>query len=329
DISMVLMPDLPDLLASEPPLELEPDQLPRPREVFSPCAPDDSPAVNGQTRLARPISVGATGLELWTRLTAWAAEQTARITPEAMVLAAPPWTGEGEGELATQAVLEAIETGNSGAGLGHPQLQIAWPWVTGPSLKDAPASAAPASGLLAGIIAAGALSKGAWRSVAGRALPLGHRPFGGLPGLAPQTAAKISLLGYGLRGAELLSDHSPAPAPYRQAHIRRLMALILRAARHRGETDMFEPNGQALWRSVSMTLTTLLRQLYSAGALRGASEAEAFDVRCGPSTMSQADIDAGRAIAEVAFLPAASLEQIEIRLSASAANGASLQEAKS
>ena len=64
----------------------------------------------------------------------------------------------------------------------------------------------------------------------------------------------------------------------------------------------------------------LMRQLHSAGALRGLTEPEAFQVECGPQTMSQADIDAGRAIAEVSFAPAHSLEFIEISLLATAGN---------
>lgn len=314
DVSLVMLPDMSDLLASEPPLVFEPGPLPRPREVFTICAPEDTPSISGEARLAQPMAADADGLEIWSRLTAWATEQTARITPEAMVVAAPPWTGDSADTQSSDPVKETIANGNRGQGLSHPQLQLVWPWITAPSLRDAPARAAPAVGLLAGMIASDALTRGAWRSVAGTPLPEGYRPYGGAPGLSPFDVPTLSLIGFGLRGPTLLSDHTPAPEPYTQAHIRRLMALILRASRHRGEADVFEPNGQALWRSVSMTMTTLLRQLYSAGALRGASEAEAFTVRCGPSTMSQADIDAGRVIAEIAVLPAASLERIEIRL---------------
>jgi phage tail sheath protein FI len=92
------------------------------------------------------------------------------------------------------------------------------------------------------------------------------------------------------------------------------MALVLRAARHRGTAAVFEPNGPRTWRDVAMALTGILRNLHAAGALAGAREEEAFEVRCDRSTMSQQDIDLGRMIAEVRLRPAASLEMIEVVL---------------
>jgi phage tail sheath protein FI len=61
-------------------------------------------------------------------------------------------------------------------------------------------------------------------------------------------------------------------------------------------------------------LNTLLAALYQAGALRGATAAEAFHVRCDGTTMTQADVDAGRVIADVRFAAAAPVEQIRVVL---------------
>ena len=51
-----------------------------------------------------------------------------------------------------------------------------------------------------------------------------------------------------------------------------------------------------------------------AGALHGATAADAYSVECGPTTMSQADIDNGRTIVQISLAPAASVERITVTL---------------
>ena len=130
--------------------------------------------------------------------------------------------------------------------------------------------------------------------------------------MTAETVPALSLIGRGKRGFFIASDRTTDPGIYAQANIRRLMALVLRAARHRGEVSVFDANGPLLWRDVAISLTTVLRRLHGAGALHGIAEADAFSVVCGPETMHQSDIDAGRVIAEVTLRPAYSLESIEI-----------------
>jgi phage tail sheath protein FI len=57
-----------------------------------------------------------------------------------------------------------------------------------------------------------------------------------------------------------------------------------------------------------------LTNLYLIGALGGASPAEAFQVRCDRSTMTQNDIDNGRVIARVEFVAASPIERITVVL---------------
>jgi len=314
DVAMVLMPDLPELVATVPGVSREADELPRPKEIFQVCAPAPDTVLNGQIKASKPASVDVNGLEVWSRISAWAADQVKLITPEVMVLCAVPLVDEDAGELGAIDVLEIVKTGNVGQGMAHRQLQLVTPWITSRAADDMPAGAAPADGLLAGHIAASTLAQGAWRTVAGRALLAAQTPYGALDAVTFEAAPQMSVIGYGQRGPAILSDRITDPEVYNQANLRRLTALILRAARHRGQTAVFDPNGPLFWRDVAMSLTTLLRQLHSAGALRGLREEEAFQVLCGPETMSQADIDAGRAIAEITFAPAHSIEFIEISL---------------
>ncbi|WP_284124243.1 hypothetical protein [Parerythrobacter aestuarii] len=314
DVAMVLLPDLPELVASVPGLVREAEALPRPPETFQPCAPEPVALVQGALAESKPASVDADGLELWSRIAAWAGEQVARISPEVMVLCALPLIDEDAGPLTALDAMDVVTDGNSGAGMANRQLQLVTPWITSDLAFDLPAGATPADGLLAGHIAASTLAAGAWRTVAGRRLAASQFPYGALEELSFDRAEQISVIGYGARGPTILSDRTTELGTYNQANIRRLTALILRAARIRGESVVFEANGELFWRDTRMVISTLLRQLHSAGALRGQREEEAFQVRCGRDTMSQADIDAGRAIAEVTFAPAHSIEFIEVSL---------------
>jgi hypothetical protein len=58
----------------------------------------------------------------------------------------------------------------------------------------------------------------------------------------------------------------------------------------------FEPNGPALWDAMAGTARRRLRQVFDAGGLAGATEAESFFVRCDASTCSAAEREAGRAV---------------------------------
>ena len=73
-------------------------------------------------------------------------------------------------------------------------------------------------------------------------------------------------------------------------------------------------DGEALWQRLRETLGNVLAALWSQGALLGASAREAFDVRCDRSTMTQADIDAGRLIARASFTAAAPIVELTVVL---------------
>jgi phage tail sheath protein FI len=90
---------------------------------------------------------------------------------------------------------------------------------------------------------------------------------------------------------------------------------------------LFESSGEALWARARQAVTAYLTNLWQLGALDGASPADAFDVRCDRTTMTQADIDAGRLIASVAVTAAQPVQRITITLALSSGSGAALAEA--
>ncbi len=77
-------------------------------------------------------------------------------------------------------------------------------------------------------------------------------------------------------GARTLST-DPA---WRYLNVRRLVLTTLRWIDANMIWATFEPNVPALWARIQRELSTYLRSLWSAGALQGATESEAFYVQC-------------------------------------------------
>jgi uncharacterized protein len=117
--------------------------------------------------------------------------------------------------------------------------------------------------------------------------------------------------GIRLTAARTLSRESD----YRQLSVRRLMLMLRRTLEQNTQWIVFEPNTAALRREVSQQLRAYLRQLYRAGAFRGATEEEAFFVRCDETLNTARIVDAGQLIAQVGVAPAEPLEFIVLRLS--------------
>ena len=209
-------------------------------------------------------------------------------------------------------------------------VQLAYPWLRTLESSRLPGELEPPDGMLAGILASNALTAGTWRSA-------GHRLVPGIVDVEPVLSAgelqeelpygdddaqrrlsrtfqeRISTFVPTAAGFELVSDVTTDDDEwYRPANVNRLTASIIRAARVIGEDAVFTNNGEALWRHLRTSLEELLLGLWGDGALAGASAAEAFDVRCDRSTMTQADSDAGRVIVRVEFTSASPIEQIVV-----------------
>jgi phage tail sheath protein FI len=81
--------------------------------------------------------------------------------------------------------------------------------------------------------------------------------------------------------------------------IRRVMIFIEQSLQSGLQGALFEPNGPTLWMSVRAAIESFLLQQWKAKALVGTTAKEALSVRCDQTTMTQADIDNGSAIALV------------------------------
>ena len=101
---------------------------------------------------------------------------------------------------------------------------------------------------------------------------------------------------------------------YGQLNVRRLMTMISRALERETQWIVFEPNSSALRAELRHLIVAYLRGLFRAGAFRGATEEEAFFVRCDEVLNPVRVIDAGQLIAEIGVAPAEPIEFIVLRL---------------
>jgi hypothetical protein len=205
-------------------------------------------------------------------------------------------------------------------------VQLGYPWLSTREAADLPQLLEPPDGLLTGVIAAGALARGTFRSVAGTVLPavVDTEPVASW-GLGPDhpwaaVARRVCLVARQPDGWALQSDVTTSPeSAWRAGGVSRMLASLVRAARATGEAELFGANGPALWTRVRRHLETLLTAYWQEGGLGGSTPDEAFEVRCDRSTMTQADLDAGRLVAKISVLPVAAIERITIVLALSSA----------
>jgi phage tail sheath protein FI len=101
--------------------------------------------------------------------------------------------------------------------------------------------------------------------------------------------------GYRVWGARTASSDPE----WKYVNVRRYF-IYLESSIDRGtQWAVFEPNGERLWANVRDTVSSFLYNEWKSGALLGATQQEAFFVRCDRSTMTQNDLDNGRLICEV------------------------------
>jgi hypothetical protein len=346
EAALLLLPDLAELTGGVPRTLPAPPGPPPVPEAFHPCAPPTPQAVQaprpGRLAFTAP-RLDRAGYRLWSRalsqvLRMLATPRGAMHRRDVMLLSSLPLPDTARAAAPTEAEVWPLAlldeqgipaTGlrlRDAASLGSARLQLAYPWIETAASTALPEGVEAPEGMLAGTIAATALRLGAFRSAAGTKLPAVRRSLPELGtgalrrGLADAAAAdwagaRLSLIARHVDGFALLSDATmSADAAWRPAGVTRLMGILLRAARRLGQDRIFDNSGPALWAELRLELEALLERLRAAGALAGAVPADAYAVRCDRTTMTQADLDAGRVIATIAFRPAQPVGLITVTL---------------
>lgn len=201
---------------------------------------------------------------------------------------------------------------SSWAAAYHPWLTVARRDDARDSLEDIPPSAV-AAGIVAARENAFGVAHGPANALAAQVVKLRDRLP---PGLHDELhPAGINFFVQGRDGIRLTAARTLArEAAVRQLSVRRLMLLLRRVLERQMQWAVFEGNGPALWRELRQLLDGYLRELYRHGALRGASEEEAFLVRCDETLNPPYAQDQGRLLAEVRVAPAEPLEYIVLRI---------------
>lgn len=353
EVSMLLLPDLPDACSSFGPEPAAALPLPAVATAFVECSDNETPPADDLlSRIPAPRLDGA-GYAAWHAALRSARSLLARRSlREVQLVAALPLPQpelRGAGTVHAQAdmtrylhdiqLLSAtpldrdVEVGATSA-----FIQLAWPWLGTAHAADLPQGLEPPDGALAGLISAGATLRGSFRSVAGdfsqprlrdlvRSEPL---PAWGGSDDSPDArlARNVCVFapqpgGWALQSDVTLSSHEA----WRFGGAARLMGTLLRAARAAGDGLAFDLNGPATWSQVRRAMERLLQGFWLEGAFGGADAGQAYGVRCDRSTMSQADLDNGRLVVEISVRPAASVERITVVLDLNSASSNSLREA--
>lgn len=333
DAAMLLLPDLPELVsgpAQVMPTRFVPDSV---EEQFIDCAPEAPDVI----LLPRPTServlaprLGRQALRDWRKaigvaLQILAGNGGASHRRDVMLVSSLPLPDPGDlgwDENEAQAALDAL---HDDLAISSARLQLAWPWIGTPASSTLGEAVEGGEGVLAGAIARSTLLSGSHAPATG---PLRSQIRTTLPELstrmleAAHTGAQADWLGASLSLAarkagkwRLLSDATVSGRRHWQAgSVSRLMASLLRNARQLGELHFFEPSAPETWARVRRSFEGLLRGLWRDGVLGGTTEAQAFQVVCDRRSMTQADIDNGRLIAQVEVMPAQLVERIKVSL---------------
>jgi hypothetical protein len=355
EVTMLCMPDLPDLLRaelSEVPVEVPADVYGE--EQFVECSEPlpVPPADNLITGLSAP-TCAKTGYIYW----AWAINQVtqfiSRERRDVQLIATVPLPNGEINDLfiflqqqrilsCTLEVVHEVELDDGfkkkiNIGIASAFVQLAYPWLETSGSNLLPQRLEPAEGSLAGMLASNAMSRGAFNSISGKRQSditavhprLNQQDMHGvfLTKMSEfPLIDRVSLYGNSINSMTLLSDVTTSNVTaHRPANVNRTISMVLRAARQSGENYVFENNGEALWAEITQHLNSVLGTLFKLGALRGKEPEEAFFVRCDSSIMSRQDLDSGRVIALVHFEPAASIESIDVVLNLQQNGQASLQ----
>jgi hypothetical protein len=346
DASYLCTPDLPELFAVDA-APIAPESETEGEERFAECATRIGPPSSRSLRAFSAPRCDRDGFLEWAAFVARIAgvlhdfcrevqfvaavplpvdETTLRVQPDLVKLP----VAERRRSIAT-AVFDSREAQwQFAATIQTAFVQLVYPWLRTRESIRLPGGVEPPDATLAGVLANNALTAGAWHSAAREPLfgiidlepTLSNAelerelPYQGTVGarrLARGLRERISVIVPTPTGFQLLSDvTTDDDESYRPANVNRLVAAIVRAARLAGEDTVFTNNGDAVWRRLRAGLEELLLGLWGEGALTGGYASEAFEVRCDRSTMTQADLDAGRIVTRVQFNAAAPIERITV-----------------
>lgn len=337
DVSMLCLPDLPELVHSaQAEVDIPVAQIDESAEQFVECSEPVAPPLPDSflESLSAPRS-NADDYKQWRDVIHQLALFIAEYRRDVQLIASLPLPEKSStASSSLQQIMHQQSwfngTLDNAQSIASAFVQLCYPWLKTAASNLLPQTLEPPDGTLCGMLARNALTRGAYRSVTGMnqidiqalfpVLSQENLYSNNVKTSTGELAAtplidRVTLFGATLEGISVLSDVTTSnSSSYRSASINRIFSMVVRVARLAGEEYVFENNGEILWAKISMHLNGVLRILFDLGALSGKQAEDAYFVRCDRSTMTRQDIDSGRVIAQIHFTPAASIESIDILL---------------
>ena len=237
---------------------------------------------------------------------------------ESLLIDPPAWTDTLE---EAEAWLDEI----AGAGLRSPNSVSYYPRVRVPDPTDGGRlrEVAP-SGTMAGIWARTDGETGVWKAPAGttaslRGVPelthvLSDPQNGVLNPLGLNALRSFDIPGNIAWGARTLMGADLLASDWKYVPVRRT-ALFIESSLFNGlQWAVFQPNADPLWLEIRGAVTAFMQRLFRQGAFKGTSPRDAYIVRCGADTTTQADINAGIVNVFVGFAPLQPAEFVVVSL---------------
>lgn len=203
-----------------------------------------------------------------------------------------------------------------------------WPWLRVASDMLDPdgggyTRAVPPSGHIAGMIAHRDLARGFFAPPANIALEgvvdVAAELEPDLRSSANEAGINVivALPGRGIRamGARTLSIPANLPTnSLKWLNVRRLFTHLCEWIAEDTQWTVFEPNSEVLWRAIERLVRTILFDLWRRGALTGATDDDAYFVRCDRTTNPPHETEQGRVICLIGVRPAGPAEMIYVRV---------------
>ncbi len=197
------------------------------------------------------------------------------------------------------------------------------PWVVAIDPASSVSRSFPPSAFVAGVCARIDAQRGVWKAAAGTeatvigatglAIPIDARVADAMNAAGIDALRALPNRSIVIWGARTLAGAGGDP-DYRYVSVRRLMLFIETSIEAGLTWIVFEPNIETTWATLRASIAGLLDGLWRQGALSGVRSGQAWYVRCDTTTMTQADIEAGRLIVMVGVAPLRPAEFVVLRL---------------
>jgi phage tail sheath protein FI len=226
-------------------------------------------------------------------------------------------------ESAQAATVAASLTGKTGVHAANSALYFPWVMAPDPLQKGAP-RAFPPSGFVAGVLARTDAARGVWKPPAGSdakligaadlAVHLTDVENGSLNRQGINCLRQFPRTGVVVWGARALAGGDGSASEWKYVPVRRT-ALFLEQSLYAGtKWAAFEPNGEALWARLRMSVNGFMDGLFRLRAFAGNAPQQAWFVKCDRETTTQADIDRGVVNIVIGFAPLRPAEFIVITI---------------